>query len=53
MAKHSLTLPWLNLSKFDNIKKYRFQGPGKLLVDFWAAVEKFTGIEEWQLCVNP
>jgi hypothetical protein len=28
------------------VKKYRFQGPGKLLVDFWAEVEKFTGIEE-------
>ena len=28
------------------VRKYRFKGPGKLLVDFWAEVEKFTGIEE-------
>ncbi len=28
------------------VKQYRFQSPGKLLEDFWAEVEKFTGIEE-------
>lgn len=28
------------------VRKYRFQGPGKLLEDFWVEVEKFTGIEE-------
>lgn len=27
-------------------RKYRFQGAGKLLEDFWAEVEKLTGIEE-------
>lgn len=28
------------------VKKYPFQSPGKLLEDFWAEVERFTGIEE-------
>jgi len=28
------------------VKKYQYQGPGRLLEDFWAEVEKFTGIEE-------
>jgi len=28
------------------VRKYRFQGPGRLLEDFWVEVEKFTGIEE-------
>lgn len=28
------------------VRKCRFQGPGKLLEDFWVAAEKFTGIEE-------
>ncbi len=27
-------------------RKYQFQGAGKLLEDFWAEVEKHTGIEE-------
>lgn len=30
------------------VRQYRFQGPGKLLEDFWAEVEKLTGIEEKQ-----
>lgn len=28
------------------VKRYLFQGAGKLLEDFWAEVEKATGIEE-------
>lgn len=30
----------------EEVKPYRFQNAGKLLEDFWAAVEKVTGIEE-------
>lgn len=30
----------------EEVKPYRFQNAGKLLEDFWAAVEKITGIEE-------
>ncbi len=30
----------------DGVRKYRFQGSGKLLEDFWAEVEKITGIKE-------
>lgn len=30
----------------EEVKPYRFQNAGKLLEDFWVAVEKVTGIEE-------
>lgn len=28
------------------VKPYQFEGAGKLIEDFWAEVEKTTGIEE-------
>lgn len=30
----------------EEVKPYAFKGAGKLLEDFWVAVEKVTGIEE-------